>query len=93
MSIVEQIGEWSALEIFGLTVAVIIAFSILIWSIFRIRAMFWEDEGPAEEPHEMLIQFRDLHRQGDLTEEEYRSIKGRLADSNKLSRTPPTENR
>jgi len=60
---------------FGCALAGII---VLVWLIVRIRLWFREDEGPAADAHEMLLQFRDLHRRGDLSEEEFRSIKSRL---------------
>ena len=51
---------------------------VLVWLIVRMRLWFREDEGPAADVNEMLLQFRDLHRQGDLSDEEFRSIKSRL---------------
>ena len=64
----------------GLWVAVTaVALTVLIWGGLRIRAWFHEQTGPAEPLHEMLVQYRELQREGKLTEEEYRSIKRRLA--------------
>lgn len=45
----------------------------------KLRASFREDSDRAEGKLEMLSQFRELHEQGDLSEEEYRLIKSRLA--------------
>jgi len=58
---------------------VVIAISVSGWLIFRLRARFREDSGRADERLEMLSQFRDLRQQGELTEDEYRLIKSRLA--------------
>jgi hypothetical protein len=49
------------------------------WLIIRIRAQFREREDPAEEGHQMLMQMGELHRQGGLSDEEYRSIKSQLS--------------
>ncbi len=66
--------EW--LSVFASVVSVV----LLIWLVIRIRTWFREDEDPAAPGHEMLVQFQDLYRQGDLSEEEFRSIKGQLID-------------
>lgn len=58
---------------------VVIVISVSSWLIFRLRARFREDSGRADERLEMLSQFRDLRQQGQLTEDEYRLIKSRLA--------------
>ncbi|MEX2286220.1 MAG: hypothetical protein WD648_03965 [Planctomycetaceae bacterium] len=48
------------------------------WLMIRIRSRYRDNEDPAAAEQQMLAQIRDLHRQGDLSEDEYRSIKGRL---------------
>jgi hypothetical protein len=50
----------------------------LAWLVLRIRSWFREDEDPKAHAEEMLLQFGDLRREGHLSEEEYRSIKGQL---------------
>jgi hypothetical protein len=53
----------------------------LIWASLRIRSWFFdsdESEVPAEE---MITQFRQLKRQGELSEEEFRLISQRLSGS------------
>ena len=57
----------------------VIAISVAGWLVFQMRARFREDSGRADDKLEMLTQFRELHQQGELTEDEYRLIKGRLA--------------
>jgi len=52
---------------------------ISIWLVFYLRARFREDSGRTGNELEMLTQFRELRQQGELTEEEYRLIKSRLA--------------
>ena len=59
-------------------IVLVVSVVVLVWLIVRIRTRFREDEDLTACDHEMLLQFRDLRRQGDLTEEEFRSIKNRL---------------
>lgn len=64
---------------------VVITISVFSWLILRLRARFREDTGRDVDGLEMLTQFRDLRQQGELTEDEYRLIKSRLAGGS----TPP----
>ncbi len=66
----------SGLLILGLVLVVALG----IWVISRIRSRLADDEGSQAGDHRLLSQLADLHEQGDLTEEEYRSIKGRLVE-------------
>lgn len=61
----------------GLVVA-IVAIGTGIWLIVQLRSIFGDGDGPAGYNHEMLTQIGELHREGELTEEEYRSIKNQL---------------
>ena len=56
----------------------LVAVCVGVWFIFQLRAWFREDSGRADDNLEMLTQFRDLHRQGELSEDEYRLIKRQL---------------
>jgi hypothetical protein len=73
-------------------VGTIIAAAVAVWLIFQVRARFREDSGRADDKLEMLTQFRELHQQGELTEDEYRLIKGRLARdaARQMDATPKT---
>ncbi len=51
---------------------------VLIWSIVRFVSRVHEDVDPAESDQDMLNAISELRRQGDLTEDEYRSIKSQL---------------
>lgn len=64
----------SAWELFGLVVAIL----VMVWLIMRIRSWLAGDDDPAEGDHELLVSIRELKREGDLTDDEYRSIKSRL---------------
>lgn len=57
--------------------AAIVAF---IWIALRIKAWYRDGADPAGNPHAMLAQFRELMREGGLSEAEFRSIKSRLMD-------------
>lgn len=50
----------------------------LIWSIVRLISRVHEDVDPAESDQDMLNAISELRREGDLTEDEYRSIKSQL---------------
>lgn len=63
-------------------------FGFLVWSALKFRAWYHNDSGLAADEDEMLLQFRNLQRRGDLTAEEFRSIKGRLVDE--FPNSPPT---
>jgi hypothetical protein len=53
--------------------------AVAAWLVLRIRARFRDREDPAEGGHQMLMQMGELHRQGGLSDEEYRSIKSKLS--------------
>lgn len=71
-----RILDASAFEVIGLIVLIAVA----VWLIFRIRARFLDGEDPAATDHLLLSQISELKREGGLSEEEYRSIKGRLVN-------------
>jgi len=56
-----------------------VVLAIAAWLVVRIRARFRDREDPTEEGHQMLMQMGELHRQGGLSDEEYRSIKSKLS--------------
>ncbi len=86
MQRVEDSTLWRLLDgsiwsVIGLIVAIV----LLVWLVMSVRSWFRDDTDPAADDHELLSQISDLRLQGDLTDDEYRSIKGRLVD--KLSQT------
>ena len=91
-SILWRLLDGSAAEWIGFAGAIVVVV-VLICVIFRVRSWFREDEGPAAWSHEMLLQFRDLHREGDLTDTEFRSIKSRLLNEEEVSRKANTGTR
>ena len=51
---------------------------IVIWLVVQLIARVNKDTDPAAADHEMLLALSELHREGDLTVEEFRSIKSQL---------------
>lgn len=51
---------------------------VVIWVILRLVARVNEDVDPAEADREMLHALNELYREGDLTEDEFRSIKSQI---------------
>lgn len=62
---------------YGLTALLLL---VVIWASMKMRSWYREDSGPAADPEDLLLHFRDLHRRGHLSEAEFRSIKGQLVD-------------
>ncbi len=63
-------GQWVLLLIF---------IGLLIGLIMWVRSILSESEDTTNVDHEMLTSMTELQRRGELSSEEYRSIKGRLA--------------
>ena len=51
---------------------------LLIWGILHFVSRANEDVDPAEADRQMLLAMNELRREGDLSESEFRSIKGQL---------------
>lgn len=60
---------------------VIAAVTLTIWLIGRLRSYFREDADDADQTLEMLSQFRNLHQQGGLSNDEFRLIRSRLSSN------------
>ena len=63
-------------QLLGLGAVIALGIMIMFW----IRSRFRDDADSDTDPHSMLTQIRELRREGELTDEEYRSIKGRLVE-------------
>ena len=76
-------------------VAAALCLVVVIWVIVRFVSRVNEDVDPAEADREMLQSLDDLWRQGDLTEDEFRSIKSQIMGRLKTSWnvTPKTSSR
>lgn len=53
---------------------------VLIWAALKFRSWYQGDSDPEAERAELLLQFKDLERRGELTVQEFRSIQGQLVD-------------
>jgi hypothetical protein len=70
---------YDRLHVYMWTGIVLFAIGLLIWASLKVRSWFFdsdESEAPAEE---MITQFRQLKRQGELSDEEFRLISQRLS--------------
>ena len=54
--------------------------AVVLWAFVRFVAWMRDGEDTAAAEQMMLTEISELHRGGDLSEEEYRSIKGRLLE-------------
>lgn len=66
----------TAFELGGLFVLVVVG----VWLIVRVRQRLHSRDDPAAVDHTMLIQMNELHRRGNLSDKEFRSINGRLIE-------------
>lgn len=78
-------------DVFWLTaigLGVTVAITTLIWTWYQIRAWYWDGDDPAADAGAFLSAIRESTREGELSDEEYRSIQSRLA--NQIQGTLPT---
>lgn len=68
-----NVYKWTGLSLF--------AIGLLVWAVLRIRSWFFESDESDVPTEEMISQFRQLKREGELSEEEFRFISQRLAGS------------
>ncbi len=55
------------------------AIGVLAIAVYLIRSWLRDNDGPAASEHELLSEYREMHRRGELSDEEFRIIKGRMA--------------
>jgi len=53
----------------------------LLWLTLLVKAWFRDDDAHADRPGDLLMEMRELHREGGLSEEEFRLIKSRLVSA------------
>ena len=74
--------DWSAPELpidsWWFFVAVLFVLIFFIWVVARLTAAATGDTDPAADDRQMLTAVSELRSRGELTKEEFRSIKGRL---------------
>jgi hypothetical protein len=61
-----------------LWIGLVVALLLLAVVVHRIRAWYRDDADPADWEDEIIGQMEELNRRGDLSDEEFRSIKGRF---------------
>jgi len=59
--------------------ATVTAIGVLAFVIYLIRSWLRDNDGPAASEHLLLAEYRELNRRGELSDEEFRIIKGRMA--------------
>jgi len=59
---------------------VLVGLIVFIWLIARLITRVTDDTDPAETDRQMLTSIAELHRKGDLSQEEFRSIKSQLVE-------------
>lgn len=62
---------------------------LMIFILHKLRARFRDSADTEANPHLMLTQIGELRREGDLSEEEFRSIKNRLIRQIEQNSTEP----
>ena len=60
-------------------VTTVTAVGVLTVAIYLIRSWLRDNDGPAASTHELLAEYREMNRRGELSDEEFRIIKGRMA--------------
>jgi hypothetical protein len=72
--------SWTALRpLLAPLLATLGALGVLAILVYWIRSWWRDNDGLAASGHELLFEYREMHRQGELTDEEYRIIKSRIA--------------
>ena len=61
-------------------IGLVVALLVLVWLVYRIRTWFGDGEDHTDGDQELLDHLSELHRRGDVSGEEFRSIKGRLTE-------------
>ena len=60
-------------------ITTVAALGVLAVVIYLVRSWLRENDGPAASEHELLGEYREMNRRGELSDEEFRIIKGRMA--------------
>ncbi|MBT5017509.1 hypothetical protein OAF98_01060 [Planctomicrobium sp.] len=65
-------------SITGAAIGIVVAILLLALGVHYLRSWYRGSDDPADNSDEILEQMRELHCEGDLSEEEFRSIKSQL---------------
>ena len=69
-------------------IGLVFALVVLSWLILKLREWLNEDDGPAADSRMLLTHFREMQGEGDLSDEEFRLIKRKLAGGMASVKTP-----
>ena len=75
-------------------VALVVAIGVAVWGVGRYRASLRGDADPAAADALLVRQVREMRDRGQVSEEEYRSLKGRvkpLGETSPGAATGPTD--
>lgn len=67
-----QGGGWVSLGL------VVLALVVLLFFVLKIKGWMQPKGLMENSPEELLLQFRDIHKQGELSADEYKNIRERL---------------
>ena len=76
-----------ALPVMATVTALVVLVGVVLW----IRSWMRENEDSTVSPHELLIRYREMVREGQLSDEEFRLIKGELYEQMGLPPSVPDE--
>lgn len=80
---------YERLNVYFTTAIALLTIFLLVWLIQRLRSWFFDSDDSDAPVSEMLTQFRQLKRQGELSDEEYRLITHRLSGKTTLITSAP----
>ena len=72
----QLLNPTNSISLYG--IGLILALAGMAYAVLRIRAWYRDGDDPADTQREMLRQFRESTLRGDLSDEEFRSIKGQM---------------
>ena len=72
-----QFYQSPAVQIVFAVAALVVVLAVLAYVVGRLREVYLEKGATA---NELLTDFRELHSQGELSDDEFRTIKGMLAE-------------
>jgi uncharacterized membrane protein len=72
-------------------VTTVTAIGVLVMAVYFIRSWLRENDGPAASDHELLGEYREMNQRGELSDEEFRIIKGRMASRIRGDPNPTSE--
>lgn len=84
-------NQFDILQVIWPLVGTGLAIVVLAIAVYKIRSWFHDGEDPAASAHQMLVHYREMQRQGDLSDEEYRLIKSRLSSRTGGTTSPPSD--